>query len=160
MARDLQVSQNCNKMSRNWGNLIDLLFVRKKFIFVSYFPKCVSLPMNIITLCGPFLWGKHLISLLEITENSCYYPLPTEPGRLPENRKKFCYYPPPPNLVGFWRWRKRLRNSISSTWQLWDTHGIYEKDRMDQNRSKSTKVTKVNIPGHTILHFKPLLIDQ
>ena len=51
--------------------------------------------MNIITVCGPFLWGKHLILLLEITENSCYYPLPTESGWLPENRKKFCYYPSP-----------------------------------------------------------------
>ena len=63
---------------------------------------------------------------MEITENCCYYPPPTESRRLlgipekfcyyppPPNRivppDKFCYYPPPhPNRVGFWRSRKRLK---------------------------------------------------
>ena len=56
------------------------------------------------------MWGKHLISLVEITENSCYCPpSPTESGRLPENTEKLCYCTPPLNRVGFWRSRKRLK---------------------------------------------------
>ena len=62
------------------------------------------------------IWGKHLISLLEITENPCYYesgrlsentekfryyPLsPTESRQLLENTEKFCYYPSPPTESG------------------------------------------------------------
>ena len=40
--------------------------------------------------------GKNLISQLEITEKSCYYPPPpTESRRLLEITEKSCYYPPP-----------------------------------------------------------------
>ena len=56
--------------------------------------------MNITTQCG--VRPKHLISFVEITEHSCYYPPPTESGRL--SAEKICYNPPPPpNLVGFRR---------------------------------------------------------
>ena len=72
------------------------------------------------------MWGKHLISQLEITEKFCYYSPPptgvrgtrknsaTTPPPLNRvgswrSRKNSATTPPPLNRVGFWRSRKRLK---------------------------------------------------
>ena len=106
MARDLQVSRNCKKIFRNWGNLIDLLFFRKSLL-LSYFPKCLSLPMN-ITQCGVNIWFRFWRSR-PWKMRATTPPPTTEFCRLPEtgeHGKTSGTIPPPPNLVGFWRWRK------------------------------------------------------
>ena len=118
MGRDLQVSRNCKENSRNWGNLIAKLSLRKKCEFLSYLSQiCVS----------------NFISQLENTQKSCYYPPPSPlnhvgswksrkilllpPPPAAESRRlleitdhgNFLLLPPPLNRVGFWRSRKRLK---------------------------------------------------
>ena len=39
---DLQVSRKCDKISRNSGNVSDLLFLSKKCLFLADLKKCVS----------------------------------------------------------------------------------------------------------------------
>ena len=55
-------------------------------------------------------WGKDLISLMGITEKSCYYPPPANLVGFRRWWKTAATTPPPhpPNRVGFWRSRKRL----------------------------------------------------
>ena len=105
MACDLQVSRNCKENSRNWGNLSEKLFFRKKSWLLLYLSEmCVS------THEYHWMWGKELTSLI-----CCYYPPPPpnpitkaflDPGKIlpyypPSSRRlsgtpeKFCYYPPP-----------------------------------------------------------------
>ena len=75
---------------------------------------CVVSKMCVSTDEYQWMWGKHLILQLEITEKLCYYrpPPPTESRRLLEFTENFKFLPlppPPPNRVGFWRPRKRLK---------------------------------------------------
>ena len=93
MARDLQVSRNCKNISRNWGNLIDLLFFRKKSKCLSYFVQNEWLAEN---------WEHGQILLLPPTPSHGIWlaygddgkillpppPPPTEPRRLLEITEK------------------------------------------------------------------------
>ena len=88
MAGDLQVSRKCKKISRNWGNLIDLYL--QENIAVHYPP-----PHRIGSASGNY-------------GHFCYSPQRTWTA-YGEHGTFLLLPPPPPNLACFWRSRKLYR---------------------------------------------------
>ena len=85
MAGDLQVSRKCKKISRNRGNLIFFFSARNPFFCRSF--------LN-------FFLGVYSRGILRARKRRNLRSVsPTTP---PPNWVNVRYYPPPPNLVGFW----------------------------------------------------------
>ena len=130
MARDLQVSRNCKQISRNCVNLIDVLFFRKKPLFLSYFPKCVSLPMN-ITQCG--------VKTLDLASG---------------DNGKFLLHPPPPppnmNMVGEHGKTLLRKNSATTPPPPTESRRLLEMTEKTQENQQAQL-------GSSALHRKPQL---